>query len=74
MKVTLRINNKRRYVDLNETEKLAVYRRYKDLEFRSINGYVTWLTEYKYAKEREFFTNYAEFARWCVKKDLRGVK
>lgn len=71
MKITLRINGKRKHFNLSESDRFELDRKYKELNFRSINGYVTWLTEYKYFNEREFFTNYAEFARWCVKKELK---
>lgn len=63
-------NGKRMDVDIPERDRLEMQRKLEKLGFKSINGYVLWL-DLKYTKEREFFTSYPEYIRYCIKKELK---
>ena len=61
---------KRIDVNIPEKDRLAMQRRLEKQGFDSINSYVLWLDS-KYSDDREFFTSYPEFIRYCIKRDLK---
>lgn len=73
MITTLRIDGHRYHVDIPDGDRFKMQRRLEKQGFESINGYVKWLL-LKYADDFDFFINFPEFVRYCIKKELKGVK
>lgn len=70
MNTTIRFEGKRHNIEIPEKDRLASYRLVKKLNFDSYNGLITWLI-YKYEDDRQFLPNFAEYVRYCIKRELK---
>ena len=72
MKTTLRIGGKRYHIDIPEKERFAMQRMKERLNFKSINGLVTWLL-IKYEDDREFVQDFPEYVRYCIRREMKNA-